>query len=406
MIFIFFKEIDKVPLTGIVTGEFLIVFPSSQIKRNKDLILNYFRKKYSISNIDGNNYTYSKVVKYITSFDDVSNNGDYEKNNRNLSEIEKSAEKYFEYEYHLVQNNFKFLSSKQFSSDLYEITKNKDKNLPRIKLIPVFGMINSNIEFFTNSLYEFIIKQQSKKKVSILKLDDSEFSNIDNLSNDLNKFFNNCEKNLEYYVILEIKFEIPIFQFLDIMINLTVNFWEKFDIVNICYAVNYLCFIKNEYKSILYNIKNCLNTDLCQVIFIDEGEVRSRKKDLLSNQIASKGLVFNKRSFLIGLKEIKSIYTDKSFSRNAFEFVLNSNLYKTIQMVHLYNEQIFIPFNYCMIQELFEKFIRERLTRPIYIKALNTSNESINKLPLKLTGKFIMTDIEFQEELISLLNLT
>ena len=111
MIFIFFKEIDKVPLTGIVTGEFLIVFPSSQIKRNKDLILNYFRKNYSISNIDGNNYTYSKVVKYITSFDDVSNNGDYEKNNRNLSEIEKSAEKYFEYEYHLVQNNFKFLKN-------------------------------------------------------------------------------------------------------------------------------------------------------------------------------------------------------------------------------------------------------------------------------------------------------
>jgi uncharacterized membrane protein YgaE (UPF0421/DUF939 family) len=126
MIFIFFKEIDKLPLSGAVTGEFLIVLNSNHIKSNKHLILNYFKTNYSAGRIEKENYTYNKVVNYISSFTEF--NVDYEKNSQNLEKIRKNVLKYNEYEYFLIKNKFKFLHYEEFRK-----IKEKEKNSKKIR---------------------------------------------------------------------------------------------------------------------------------------------------------------------------------------------------------------------------------------------------------------------------------
>lgn len=399
MIFIFFKEIDKLPLSGAVTGEFLIVLPSNQIKSNKHLILNYFKTNYSAGKIEGENYTYNKVVNYISSFNEF--NVDYEKNYQNLEKIRKNVIKYIDYEYYFIKNRFNFIEFEEFES-----IRTKDKVIidsieKKIKLIPVFGMINSNMEFFTESLSDYV-KRNSKFNCKVLRLLKSQITNIQNTSDFFRQINQMKEKSKETIFIMEIQNEIPVYQFIDILMTMTSDFWDYYEIINICYTVNYLCFIKNENKSMFFNIKDCLNSDVCQVLFIDEAEVTSVKKDLLSNQIRTKSLVFNKRSFLMGSKDINLIYTEKRFSRRIYELIMNSNLYSMMDISSIIINQVFIPFNYRMIKELFEEFLKKNLCKQYFIKnSIEDKNKSINQKIVEKKGKLIMTDIEFQEQLIS-----
>jgi len=399
MIFIFFKEIDKLPLSGAVTGEFLILLNSNHIKSNKHLILNYFKNNYSAGRIEGENYTYNKEANYISSFNEF--NVDYEKNYQNLEKIRKNVLKYNEYEYYLIKNKFKFLHFEEFQK-----IKEKEKNLNekkenKIKLIPILGMVNSNLEFFTESLSEYI-KRNSKFNCVVLRLLKSQLTNIQNITNLFKQINQTKEKSKETIYILELQIELPIFQIVEIFATLIENFWNNYEIINFCYSVNYLCFVKNENKAMFFNIKTCLNTDICQVLFIDEAEVTSRKKDLLSIQIRTKSQVFNKRSFLMGSKDLNSIYTESRFSRKVYDLVLKNNLYFMMDISQINNDQLFIPFNYRVIQELFEDFLRHNLCRPFFIKNLiENTNQDHNLKTVEKKGKLIMTDIEFQDQLIS-----
>jgi hypothetical protein len=135
---------------------------------------------------------------------------------------------------------------------------------------------------------------------------------------------------------------------------------------------------------------------------VDDGEVTSNKYNFYNSLVTNpSSTILNKRSFLMESKDIRSIFTEGRFQKSYYQLTSNNNIYSDFNMFNHAEDHIFLPFNFRLDQTLFEEFTKTQIGIKIfrnkyYSQAITIENQN------KEIEKFIMTDIEFQDELISI----
>ena len=142
------------------------------------------------------------------------------------------------------------------------------------------------------------------------------------------------------------------------------NFYKNFDILNCTYAINYDFYKSGKGRNIVN--KDYYYDDIINYIFIDEGILiqekitKFNKIVTLSNPVSK---VFNNRSFYLNDKEVKKIFESILITQKLLRFYFD--YYKNNLCSKVFYQNIFIPFEYMVKEELFNQFLIIGLNNPL-----------------------------------------
>jgi len=400
---------SKIPLTNIVKNEILIYFSNSSIKSFKTELFSRLKSDYKVETINNvKNDFYYKLAYFI--FENEKENINYMSNSFALEKIKTILTNHLDFEnlYLRLKNKDKNLTFDEYSQikklakSPTDISKVDNK---KIKLLFVFGNINSNYEVFAEYLLEAAKSVNKNSSIIIIKRSDiiSLKSYADLIGVSANS---NLDKNFNKLLILPVGLENEISCFL---YNLSEffgglsKFFEIFEIINICYCVNYSCFLRNPNNDLFQIFKNITQEDLCKFLLIDESDVSKRKVDRFNNliQLANKNCTFyNKRTFSRNPKEIKKIITDSYFNESYLQKLFNLNYFKTDNLA--IDNQFFFKTEFFILRDLFNEFISKYLNNhlnPINLKEQSKKKEG--ELVYNNYSNRYMNNFDFHDDLLS-----
>ena len=437
VILIKFKDMDNLPLSGIVKDEILFYFKGSTERwrsYSREMIdfmrgIKCLRGKIGILNED-KKYEYEIVMKTINE-NEIYNLSNIS-NSFNLTNVSDSVIDMIEYEY-LKYNNKNFDKLKDYKKKLNEYleeinpVKNEEEEKTGENEIKTNTKdIKENPEKNKKLMFLFgpnplIVNNIRKKLVDFLRKNGYKYNEIiPELSLYLIKDTNDQNKIIQFYAdkisqikedpkVINIIFIYNICNILSFIKELNQkieNFEEKYDILNISYAINYSWIKTDRFKNKIP--QNFLYEDIINNIFIEEGLLSPNKIEKLNKYISMsnpKAKLYTTRSFYLNEKELRqNLFESYKIKPKLIKFYLN--YYENLEQDKPVYQNVFIPFKYMIKKDLFQKFFNNSINSPLFFKwktkEIIDNNKSIEKIrfPLDEPEKpKLSDDTEYQKYL-------
>ena len=414
-----FKDMDNLPLSGIVKDEILFYFKGSTERwrsYSREMIdfmrdIKYLKGKIGILNED-KKFEYEIVMKTINE-NEIYNLSNIS-NSFNLTNVCDSITDMIEYEY-LKYNHDKFDTYIEYKSKLNEyleeIKEAKENNNNKIKgnkkIMFIFGTNPLVINNIRKKLVDFIRKSGYKYNEIIPEINLYNMNNTD-MNNKIMSFYeDNINKIQNDSKIINIIFIYSICNLLTFLKELDkkINLVEKFDILNISYAINYSWIKADRYKNKIPQY--FLYEDVINNIFIEEGLLSPDKIEKNNKYITmsnSKAKIFTTRSFYLNEKELRQIlFETYQIKPKLIKFYLD--YYEKLEQDKPVYQSIFIPFKYMVQEKLLKKLFDNSINYPLFFKWKTTeiiNNTKVEKIrfPLDEPAKpKLSDDTEYQKYL-------
>ena len=432
VILIKFIDMQSLPLSGIVKDEIIFYFKGSTERwrsYSREMIdfmrgVKPLKGKIGILNED-KKFEYEIVMKTINE-NEIYNLSNIS-NSFNLTNVCDSVNEMFEYEY-LKYNNKKFDGFSDYKKKLNEyleelnpslipkeeneINTSKNKNeikkedkIYNKKIMFVFGANPLVVNNIRKKLVDFIRKSGLKYNEII---PDISLYNINAKENAIKYYIDSLNKIQNDPKMINIIFVYNIcnvLSFLKELDNNIKNLIEKFDILNISYAVNYSWIKADQFKNKIPQFY--IYEDIINNIFVEEGLLSPIKIEKINKYITmanTKAKLYTTRSFYLNEKELRQIlFETYQIKPKLIQFYFNyyENL---VQDKPLY-QNAFIPFKYMVKEDLLKKFFDNSINYPLFFRWKTSeiiNNEKIEKIrfPLEEGPKpKLSDDTEYQKYL-------
>ena len=419
VILIRFKDMDSLPLSGIVKNEIIFYFKGSTERwrsYSREMIdfmrnIKCLRGKIGILN-DDKKFEYEIVMRTIN--DNEIYNLSNISNSFNLTNVCDSVNEMIEYEYlKYNHNNFdKFMDYKnklnEYLEEIKEVKEVKENNNEIIhnkKLMFVFGTNPLVINNIKKKLVDFIRKSGLKYNEIIPEI--SLFDN-NNKNNEIISFYadyiNKTQFDPKRINIIFIYHICNILTFIK-ELDQKINLLERFDVLNISYAINYSWIKADKFKNKIP--QNFLYEDIINNIFIEEGLLSPDKIEKNNKYITmsnTKAKLYTTRSFYLNEKELRQIlFETYQIKPKLIKFYLD--YYEKLEQDKPVYQNIFIPFKYMVQENLLKKFFDNSINCPLFFKWKTSeiiNNKKIEKIrfPLDEPEKpKLSDDTEYQKYL-------
>jgi hypothetical protein len=408
-----FKDMDNLPLSGIVKNEIIFYFKGSTERwrsYSREMIdfmrnVKCLRGKIGILN-DDKKFEYEIVMRTIN--DNEIYNLSYISNSFNLTNVCDSVNDMIEYEYlKFNHNNFdKFIDYKtklnEYLEEIKEVKENNNDIIHNKKLMFIFGTNPLVINNIRKKLVDFIKKSGLKYNEIIpeICLYDKNNEIISFYADNINKIQHD-PKRINIAFIYNICNILTFIKELDQKINLL----ERFDVLNISYAINYSWIKADKYKNKIP--QNFLYEDIINNIFIEEGLLTPDKIEKNNKYITmsnTKAKLYTTRSFYLNEKELRQIlFETYQIKPKLIKFYLD--YYEKLEQDKPIYQNIFIPFKYMVQEDLLKKFFDNSINYPLFFKWKTSeiiNNKRIEKIrfPLDEPEKpKLSDDTEYQKYL-------
>jgi len=408
-----FKDMDNLPLSGIVKNEIIFYFKGSTERwrsYSREMIdfmrnVKCLRGKIGILN-DDKKFEYEIVMRTIN--DNEIYNLSYISNSFNLTNVCDSVNDMIEYEYlKYNHNNFdKFIDYKtklnEYLEEIKEVKENNNDIIHNKKLMFIFGTNPLVINNIRKKLVDFIKKSGLKYNEIIpeICLYDKNNEIISFYVDNINKIQHD-PKRINIVFIYNICNILTFIKELDQKINLL----ERFDVLNISYAINYSWIKADKYKNKIP--QNFLYEDIINNIFIEEGLLTPDKIEKNNKYITmsnTKAKLYTTRSFYLNEKELRQIlFETYQIKPKLIKFYLD--YYEKLEQDKPIYQNIFIPFKYMVQEDLLKKFFDNSINYPLFFKWKTSeiiNNKRIEKIrfPLDEPEKpKLSDDTEYQKYL-------
>ena len=298
-------------------------------------------------------------------------------NSFNLTNISDAISEMFEYEF-LKFNNDKFINYsdyKKVKNELFDEiqklnskeninNKNGDKN----KIMFIFGPDPFTVNNIKDKLVDFANKCGYSSNIIFPHYSLFYFEKNKNYENVLKQYYVNQLRNIKpikkQINMVFVFHSVNVLTFIyDITMGVS-NFYKNYDILNCTYAINYDFYKSGKGRNIVN--KDYYYEDIINYIFIDEGILIQEKITKfnkivnLSNPVSK---VFNNRSFFLNDKEVKKIFESILITQKLLRFYFD--YYKNNLCSKVFYQNIFIPFEYMVKEELFNQFLIRGLNNPL-----------------------------------------
>jgi len=408
-----FKDMDNLPLSGIVKNEIIFYFKGSTERwrsYSREMIdfmrnVKCLRGKIGILN-DDKKFEYEIVMRTIN--DNEIYNLSNISNSFNLTNVCDSVNDMIEYEYlKYNHNNFdKFIDYKtklnEYLEEIKEVKDNNNDIIHNKKLMFIFGTNPLVINNIRKKLVDFIKKSGLKYNEIIpeICLYDNNNEIISFYADNINKIQHE-PKRINIVFIYNICNILTFIKELDQKINLL----ERFDVLNISYAINYSWIKADKYKNKIP--QNFLYEDIINNIFIEEGLLTPDKIEKNNKYITmsnTKAKLYTTRSFYLNEKELRQIlFETYQIKPKLIKFYLD--YYEKLEQDKPIYQNIFIPFKYMVQEDLLKKFFDNSINYPLFFKWKTSeiiNNKRIEKIrfPLDEPEKpKLSDDTEYQKYL-------
>ena len=418
VILIRFKDMDNLPLSGIVKNEIIFYFKGSTERwrsYSREMIdfmrnVKCLRGKIGILN-DDKKFEYEIVMRTIN--DNEIYNLSNISNSFNLTNVCDSVNEMIEYEYlKYNHNNFdKFIDYKnklnEYLEEIKEVKENNKNNeiIHNKKLMFVFGTNPLVINNIKKKLVDFIRKSGLKyneiiPEISLFDKNNENNEIISFYADNINKIQFD-PKRINIIFIYHICNILTFIKELDEKINLL----ERFDVLNISYAINYSWIKADKFKNKIP--QNFLYEDIINNIFIEEGLLSPDKIEKNNKYITmsnTKAKLYTTRSFYLNEKELRQIlFETYQIKPKLIKFYLD--YYEKLEQDKPVYQNIFIPFKYMVQENLLKKFFDNSINYPLFFKWKTSeiiNNKKIEKIrfPLDEPEKpKLSDDTEYQKYL-------
>ena len=416
VILIRFKDMDNLPLSGIVKNEIIFYFKGSTERwrsYSREMIdfmrnIKCLRGKIGILN-DDKKFEYEIVMRTIN--DNEIYNLSNISNSFNLTNVCDSVNEMIEYEYlKYNHNNFdKFIDYKNklndYLEEIKEVKENNNEIIHNKKLMFVFGTNPLVINNIKKKLVDFIRKSGLKyneiiPEISIFDKNNENNEIISFYADNINKIQFD-PKRINIIFIYHICNILTFIKELDQKINLL----ERFDVLNISYAINYSWIKADKYKNKIP--QNFLYEDIINNIFIEEGLLSPDKIEKNNKYITmsnTKAKLYTTRSFYLNEKELRQIlFETYQIKPKLIKFYLD--YYEKLEQDKPVYQNIFIPFKYMVQENLLKKFFDNSINYPLFFKWKTSeiiNNKRVEKIrfPLEEPEKpKLSDDTEYQKYL-------
>ena len=409
-----FKDVDNLPLSDIVKNEILFYFKGSTERwrsYSREMIdfmrnIKCLRGKIDILNED-KKFEYEIVMRTMNE-NEIYNLSNIS-NSFNLTNICDSVNEMIEYEYlKYNHNNFDtYLDYKNKMDEYLEEIKEIKEKKENKKLMFIFGTNPLVINNIRKKLVDFIRKSGYKYNEIIPEISLYNMNN-NNQKDDVISFYgDNINKIQNDSKIINIIFIYNICNVLSFIKELDkkIDLLNKFDILNISYAVNYSWIKADRFKNKIP--QNIIYEDIINNIFIEEGLLSPDKIEKNNKYITmknSKARLFTTRSFYLNEKELRQIlFETYQIKPKLINFYLD--YYENLEQDKTIYQNIFIPFKYMIQENLLKKFFDNSINYPLFFKWKTTeliNNKKIEKIrfPLEEPEKpKLSDDTEYQKYL-------
>ena len=313
-----------------------------------------------------------------------------------------------EYEYlKYNHNNFdKFIDYKtklnEYLEEIKEVKENNNDIIHNKKLMFIFGTNPLVINNIRKKLVDFIKKSGLKYNEIIpeICLYDENNEIISFYADNINKIQHDPKR-------INIAFIYNICNILTFIKELEqkINLLERFDVLNISYAINYSWIKADKYKNKIP--QNFLYEDIINNIFIEEGLLTPDKIEKNNKYITmsnTKAKLYTTRSFYLNEKELRQIlFETYQIKPKLIKFYLD--YYEKLEQDKPIYQNIFIPFKYMVQEDLLKKFFDNSINYPLFFKWKTSeiiNNKRIEKIrfPLDEPEKpKLSDDTEYQKYL-------
>ena len=416
-----FKDMDSLPLSNIVKNEILFYFKGSTERwrsYSREMIdfmrnVKCLRGKIGILNED-KKFEYEIVMRTINE-NEIYNLSNIS-NSFNLTNICDSVNEMIEYEYLKYNHNEidSFGDYKNKLNEYLEEIKNvKDDKTNNKKIMFIFGTNPLVINNIRKKLVDFIKKSGYKYNEIIPEIGLYNMNN-NNLNNDIISFYiDGINKIQNDAKIINIIFIYNICNVLTFIkeLNKKINLLEKYDILNISYAVNYSWIKADKYKNKIP--QNYLYEDIINNIFIEEGLLSPDKIEKNNKYITmgnSKAKLYTTRSFYLNEKELRQILFETcQIKPKLIKFYFD--YYENLEQNKPVYQNIFIPFKYMVQENLLKKFFDNSINYPLFFKWKTTefiNHKKVEKIrfPLDEPEKpKLSDDTEYQKYLAKIVSM-
>ena len=378
VILIKFKDMDKLPLSGIVKDEIIFYFKGSTERwrsYSRELLgfmrdINYLKKKIETLN-EEKKFEYEIVMRTIN--DNEIYNLSNISNSFNLTNICDAINEMIEYEY-LKYNNKIIDSYNQYKKKLNECLdeiRTKEEKKGEKKIMFVFGTNPLVINNIRKKLVDFIRKSGLKYNEIIPEF--SLYYIKDTLNNNqIMQFYvdkiTKIEKDPKKINIIFIFSICNVLTFLKELDEKIGGLLEKFDILNISYAVNYSWIKADRFKNKIP--QNFLYENIVNNIFIEEGLLSPDKIEKINKYISMSNTTANlytTRSFYLNEKELRQkLFETYQIKPKLLQFYFN--YYENLEQDKPLYQNIFIPFKYMVKEDLLNKFFNTSINSPLFFK--------------------------------------
>lgn len=416
VILIRFKDMDNLPLSGIVKNEIIFYFKGSTERwrsYSREMIdfmrnIKCLRGKIGILN-DDKKFEYEIVMRTIN--DNEIYNLSNISNSFNLTNVCDSVNEMIEYEYlKYNHNNFdKFIDYKnklnEYLEEIKEVKENNNEIIHNKKLMFVFGTNPLVINNIKKKLVDFIRKSGLKyneiiPEISLFDKNNENNEIISFYADNINKIQFD-PKRINIIFIYHICNILTFIKELDEKINLL----ERFDVLNISYAINYSWIKADKFKNKIP--QNFLYEDIINNIFIEEGLLSPDKIEKNNKYITmsnTKAKLYTTRSFYLNEKELRQIlFETYQIKPKLIKFYLD--YYEKLEQDKPVYQNIFIPFKYMVQENLLKKFFDNSINYPLFFKWKTSeivNNKRVEKIrfPLDEPEKpKLSDDTEYQKYL-------
>jgi hypothetical protein len=410
---------DYLPLSDVMKNELLLYIPVgtiSKIKNIKNELLDYIKISY------GNRFKSLEEMKegeYDLAIRTINENENemlnYMSNTFNLTNIADSMNDMVETEYLslLKGTNLKLDDYRNLVAS-FSVEKNSNR---KTKLIFMCGSRLADIEIFSHSLRE--IGQSTSNPCVIIE------PSIVFINDEMNlvKFYTDQikdDKNKNRILLINFINEPNVVDFIFKIIENIQNFYDNFEILNICFCLNYKFIQKSKNKEIYNTVYSIPNEYLITNIFIDDSGIIDEKVEKYNKLISLMNVgakIWNRRSFIHSKKELTKIFENTNDYQKILQFYADFKMDQGIP--NKAEEELFIPLKYLIERPVFEEFFKNGFNQPIkHFKSRITfkkNSDNIeegdeNKTDITVSNdittmsqsiKSNMTDEEFETELIS-----
>ena len=383
-IFLFkFEDTNQLPLSGILKDE-LIVYLRGNTERMRDYgrtVIEFMRNNQlmrgKVTSMSKEKlFEYEIVINtfHENEYEDLS----YISNSFNLTNISDIINEMFEYEFLKFNNENKNITYNDYRKIKNEISEeiqslnskdnSQNKNENKSKIMFVFGPDPRTVNNIKDKLVDFANKCGFSSNIIFPTYSLFNFEKNKNYENIIKQYYINEIKKIK-----PVKREINMVfiyhscNVLTFIYDMTLgvsNFHKNFDILNCTYAINYDFYKSGKGRNIVN--KDYYYDDIINYIFIDEG-ILIQEKITKFNKIVSMSnplsKVFNNRSFYLNDKEVKKIFEDILITQKLLKFYFD--YYKNNLCSKAFYQNIFIPFEYMVKEEIFNKFLIRGLNNPL-----------------------------------------